>query len=51
MAAGSLVVAEAGGVISDYAGGSFIPFGRGIIAANPAIHPELVAATPAREVS
>lgn len=38
MAAGSLIVEEAGGVVTDYVGGPFKPFGDGVIAANAPIH-------------
>ena len=38
MAAGSLIVEEAGGLVTDYAGGRFMPFGDGVIAGNAAIH-------------
>jgi myo-inositol-1(or 4)-monophosphatase len=48
MAAGALIVEEAGGVVSGYAGGGFDPFGRGITAGNPAIHPLLVETVAAR---
>jgi myo-inositol-1(or 4)-monophosphatase len=38
MAAGALVVEEAGGIITDYAGGPYKPFGDGVICGNAAIH-------------
>lgn len=37
MAAGALLVEEAGGIVTDYAGGPFDPLGDGVIAANPAL--------------
>jgi myo-inositol-1(or 4)-monophosphatase len=43
VAAGSLVVREAGGVLSDYSGGAFRIDGRQICAANPVLHAEMVA--------
>jgi myo-inositol-1(or 4)-monophosphatase len=42
MAAGSLIVEEAGGVVRDFAGGPFAPFGREIVAANEALAREMV---------
>ena len=42
VAAGSLVVREAGGVITDYAGGPFHLEGRQICAAGAALHPRLL---------
>jgi myo-inositol-1(or 4)-monophosphatase len=42
MAAGSLIIQEAGGVVTDYTGGTFAPFGNGVIAGNYAIHSELL---------
>jgi myo-inositol-1(or 4)-monophosphatase len=50
VAAGSLIVREAGGVITDYTGGPFRIDGRQVCAAGPALHPallEVVAAHPA----
>ncbi|AWN23788.1 inositol monophosphatase [Deinococcus irradiatisoli] len=41
-AAASLIVEEAGGVVSDLSGAS-TPYGEGIVAANPALHRELLA--------
>jgi myo-inositol-1(or 4)-monophosphatase len=38
MAAGSLIVEEAGGVVTDYLGGPFQLFGDGVIAGNAPIH-------------
>jgi myo-inositol-1(or 4)-monophosphatase len=38
MAAGALVVMEAGGVVTDIAGEPFDPLGRTVLVANPAIH-------------
>jgi myo-inositol-1(or 4)-monophosphatase len=43
VAAGSLIVREAGGRLSDYAGGPFRLDGRRICAANPVLHRELLA--------
>ncbi|GAA4017153.1 inositol monophosphatase family protein [Deinococcus rubellus] len=40
-AAGSLIIEEAGGVVSDM-DGLPTPYGPGIVAANPALHPELL---------
>ena len=37
-AAGSLIVREAGGMVSDYSGAPYSPGGRSIVAANPHIH-------------
>lgn len=42
VAAGSLIVREAGGVITDYAGGPFRLDGRQICAAGAALHPKLL---------
>jgi myo-inositol-1(or 4)-monophosphatase len=41
MAAGGLLVAEAGGLATDYAGGPFDPYGSEVVAAGPALHPTL----------
>ncbi|QCK13438.1 inositol monophosphatase family protein [Mangrovivirga cuniculi] len=41
VAAGALIVCEAGGVVSDFSGGSDYVFGREIVAANP-VHPEIL---------
>jgi myo-inositol-1(or 4)-monophosphatase len=38
MAAGALIVEEAGGLVTDYRGGTFDPFGAGVIAANPGLY-------------
>ncbi|MCC6791832.1 MAG: inositol monophosphatase [Thermomicrobiales bacterium] len=38
MAAGSLIVEEAGGVVTDYRGGPFSPFDAGAIAGNASVH-------------
>jgi myo-inositol-1(or 4)-monophosphatase len=43
VAAGSLIVREAGGRLSDYSGGPFRIDGRQICAANPALHVEMLA--------
>ena len=37
MAAGFLIVEEAGGLVTDYAGEAFTPFGDGVIAGNAAM--------------
>jgi myo-inositol-1(or 4)-monophosphatase len=42
VAAGSLIVKEAGGRVTDYSGGNDYIFGRKIVAANPAIHPKIL---------
>jgi myo-inositol-1(or 4)-monophosphatase len=42
VAAGSLLVTEAGGIVSDMAGGRDYVYGRSIIVGNPAIYPELL---------
>lgn len=42
VAAGSLIVREAGGVITDYAGGPFRLDGRQVCAAGAALHPRLL---------
>lgn len=42
MAAGAIVLAEAGAVISDVEGGQWSPDCGGICAANPVLHPQLV---------
>lgn len=42
MAVGSLIVREAGGVVSDRHGHPFDLFGRSIVATTPAIHAPLV---------
>ena len=41
-AAGSLIVREAGGMVSDYAGESYTPFQDSIVAANPFIYKEML---------
>jgi len=43
VAAGSLVVREAGGTVTDYRGGSFRIDGRQVCAANAALHAEMLA--------
>jgi myo-inositol-1(or 4)-monophosphatase len=43
VAAGALLVEEAGGVISDFQGGSDFLFGRQIVATNPALQPAMLA--------
>ena len=48
MAAGSLLIQEAGGVVTDYTGGVFDPFGDGVIAGNAAIHAEILEIVAAR---
>jgi len=40
-AAGSLIVKEAGGMVSDYSGGAYTPFKKTIVAANPEIYKEM----------
>lgn len=42
MAAGSLIVQEAGGQVTDLSGSPFNPFGRSILASNGHIHPEML---------
>jgi myo-inositol-1(or 4)-monophosphatase len=42
MAAGALIVSEAGGTVTDYFGGSFTPFGDGVIAGNTVMHRALL---------
>lgn len=42
VAAGALLVREAGGHVSDYRGGPYSPFGREIIASNAAVHQPLL---------
>ncbi len=42
VAAGGLLVEEAGGRVTDFAGGPYSPFGRAIVASNGAIHPNLL---------
>lgn len=48
MAAGALIVAEAGGTVSDLAGGPFRPYGSEVLASNGPLHPTLRAAVGAR---
>jgi myo-inositol-1(or 4)-monophosphatase len=43
MAAGALIVAEAGGRVSDFADGPFRPYGAEVVASNGPLHPELLA--------
>jgi len=43
VAAGGLLVEEAGGRVTDFSGGAYSPFGREIVASNGAIHPHLLA--------
>lgn len=43
VAAGALLVAEAGGKVTDFKGGNSYLFGREILAANARIHPEMLA--------
>lgn len=40
-AAGMLLVTEAGGVVTDFAGGTYHPGGRELLASNGRIHPEM----------
>lgn len=42
VAAGGLLVQEAGGRVSDYGGDHYSPFGRQIVASNGALHPKLL---------
>jgi myo-inositol-1(or 4)-monophosphatase len=42
VAAGGLIVEEAGGRVTDYSGGPYSPFGREIVASNGAIHAHLL---------
>jgi len=44
-AAGSIIVMEAGGIVSDYKGEAYSPFQKSIVAANPIIHPKMVELT------
>jgi fructose-1,6-bisphosphatase/inositol monophosphatase family enzyme len=44
MAAGSLLVEEAGGIVTTYASGTYDVYGSEIIAANPALHGRLAEA-------
>ena len=41
-AAGSLIVREAGGIVTDYAGDTYSPFQKSIVAANSAIHQKML---------
>jgi myo-inositol-1(or 4)-monophosphatase len=41
-AAGSLIVREAGGIVSDFEGEGYSPFQKSIVAANPHIHPKML---------
>lgn len=41
-AAGSIIVREAGGVLSDYSGNDYSPYGKNILAANPFIHGKML---------
>ena len=43
VAAGALIVQEAGGVVTDYDGGDDFLFGRNIVAANRQVHPQMMA--------
>jgi len=43
VAAGALIVTEAGGQVSDFAGGPFNPFGAEVVASNSLLHPTLLA--------
>jgi len=42
VAAGALLVQEAGGTVSDFRGGNNFVFGREILAANPTVHAEML---------
>lgn len=41
-AAGSIIVREASGIISDYSGNPYSPFGKNIVASNPGIHGKIL---------
>jgi len=41
-AAGSLIVREAGAIVSDFEGKGYSPFQKSIVAANPHIHPKML---------
>ncbi|MFO7761122.1 MAG: inositol monophosphatase family protein [Desulfobia sp.] len=41
-AAGSIIVQEAGGIITDYTGNPYRPSGTSILASNPAIHGKML---------
>jgi myo-inositol-1(or 4)-monophosphatase len=41
-AAGSLIVKEAGGIVSDFEGEEYSPFQKSIVAANPHIYPKML---------
>ncbi|MEP0711259.1 MAG: inositol monophosphatase family protein, partial [Algoriphagus sp.] len=43
VAAGALIVEEAGGLVTDFSGGRDFIFGRQIIATNEKIHEEILA--------
>jgi myo-inositol-1(or 4)-monophosphatase len=43
LTAGSLIVSEAGGLVSGYAAQAFDPFGREVLAASPGIHAQMSA--------
>jgi len=43
MAAGSLIIEEAGGTVTTYAGGAWNPYGREILASNAAMHQTMLA--------
>lgn len=42
VAAGTLLVQEAGGIVTDFGGGDDSTFGRELLAASPQVHPELL---------
>ncbi len=42
MAAGSIVIEEAGGTVTSYLGGAWNPYGREILASNGAMHPTML---------
>lgn len=42
VAAGTLLVREAGGIVTDYAGSADVVYSEEIIAANPALHSQLL---------
>ena len=51
VAAGALIVAEAGGRVSDYRDGPFQPYGREVVASNGWLHPALLAAIAEHDAS
>ena len=49
VAAGALIVAEAGGLVTDLAGGPFRPYDREVLATNGRLHPTLLAVLAGRD--